>query len=256
MPFNTTLNWSATPNVEFDAAEAHRCRAADAEEERVVGRALRDIAAGEELTQECAPTTADLVYRYGFAPAAAKGSATTTLPEDTVSLSFESLVAAATEVCGSAAAGNLARRRALLCQAGCLDQSPWDGLDGLVTAEVQRGGVGVEKLLGACLGLCVNDARWAAAEAAVAAAVPGAARSAASEDESEEDESGSDEGSASSDEEDGSDDLTAAALVAALTGASQKVAEALRKVAVADGGRDGDPWPSLLRLSKRPPWRT
>ena len=34
----------------------------------VTALATRDIAIGEELTQECAPTTAELVYRYGFAP--------------------------------------------------------------------------------------------------------------------------------------------------------------------------------------------
>jgi len=55
VPFNTTLNYSLEPNVAFEPKGT----------EFVVGIATRKIGAGEELTQEYADATSELVYKYG-----------------------------------------------------------------------------------------------------------------------------------------------------------------------------------------------
>ena len=280
VPFNTTLNWSERPNVEFDVDEGGA--------PRVIGRATRDIAVGEELTQECAPTTAELIYRYGFAPTidevlgtgegasssglARKGSGQAAAQgcgardEDVVSISFEQIVAA----CGAdkMAPVRRGRRRKLLCAAGALDSSPWDGLDALVTVELQLNGSGLAKLLGACLALCADDSIWAAAEAATLKVAPNAfeceeceeasdeeaSAEEASDEEASAEEASDEEASAeeasdeeASDEEaSADDDQIAAALVSALSSASATVVSALKGIAVTEGGEDADPWPALL----------
>jgi hypothetical protein len=138
--------------------------------------------------------------------------------------------------------------------AGAVDASPWDGLEESVTAEVQRGGVGVAKLLGACLVLCADEAAWEAARRA-AADVQAAAECQACD--SAEEEEGEAEGEAEGEEEgeegggEGSDDRTAAALVGAIAGASPAEAAALAELALANGGED-DPWPSLLERASLP----
>ncbi|KOO53415.1 n-lysine methyltransferase setd6 [Chrysochromulina tobinii] len=52
-PVNATLNYAAAPNVEFEAEGV----------DTVVARAVRPIAAGEELTQEYCESTAMFLYR-------------------------------------------------------------------------------------------------------------------------------------------------------------------------------------------------
>ena len=53
-PFNDTLNWSTSPNVEFDM---------DEEEGLLVGTSTCDIVAGDELTQPYCDSVTELVYR-------------------------------------------------------------------------------------------------------------------------------------------------------------------------------------------------
>ena len=242
-----------------------------------------------QLTQACAPTTAELIYRYGFAPTVEEVAAEVEsedegeeegekaeeatsgggvagcakegkpLKEDAVSIPLAGLVAA----CGSRLSPSMGQRRGgLLCVAGALDACPWDGLDGEVTAEVQRGGEGVGRLLGACYALLAETAPWAAAEAAVAAAAPSALKKVAgespsSDDDGEEeegeeaDEEGDDEHEEGEDEGDeDDDDLAAAALVSALCGADGRKVAKLQKVAREHGGEEGDPWPALLQAAK------
>lgn len=103
-PFNTMLNYSAEPNVAFAP------RGADA----VVGTATRKIRAGEELTQEYADATSDLIYKYGFVPGLAgtagedgvrEGGVDVPEPleEDVVSITVSDLI---NSVRGVAAAGS------------------------------------------------------------------------------------------------------------------------------------------------------
>ena len=277
VPFNTTLNWSAQPNVEFDAAASFSASSRSSGRSSVAGRATRDISIGEELTQECAPSTAELLYRYGFSPseaelpriatavpaaAQAERPAGIALADDAVSIQFDALVTA----CGGCQGGGneLKRRLQLLCYAGALDDSPWDGLEGVVTVELQWSGGGVAKLLGACLVLSAGEAQLAGAEKAAMEAAPKAfaddeegeggdascalhetkEKGGGSDDDDGEEEEDEDEGG--EEEEENEDDLVAAAVVAALSGASGSEAQALTKLAVEEGGEDGDPWPSLL----------
>ena len=270
VPFNTTLNWSAQPNVEFDVDESNPSR--------VCGKATRDIPSGGELTQECAPTTAELIYRYGFAPSVAEVPALpqhgrpcgVALVDDAVSIDLDMLA----EACGWGAAprgdeahARLSRRRQLLCAAGALDSSPWDGMDDLVTVELLWSGAGVAKLLGACLALTAGPAAWSRAEAAARAAAPEACaeegeegggkvkreRGEANDDDDDEDDDDEEEEEEDEDEEDEeedeADDAIAAALVSGLCGASAEDSRAMRELAILEGGEEGDPWPELLQQS-------
>lgn len=235
-PVNCTLNYAASPNVEFEAEGA----------DSVVARALRVIPAGEELTQEYSESTAMFLYRYGFLPSAiataaassasvasaasAASTATagpafaavTPLEEDGVSVLAADLAADLAATAGSAAAE---QRLDWLCASGALGESPWDGLEDLVTAELSADGAGTAKLVGACLALGANAACWerAATAAAVAQAAAGG-----------------------TDEDGNHDDVIAAALVASLFGLGTADAAGLAEVAAKEGGEEGDPWPSLL----------
>eukprot|EP00900_Chrysochromulina_parva_P027796 jgi/Chrpa1/9650/Chrysochromulina_OHIO_Genome00016244-RA len=146
-PVNATLNYAAAPNVEFEAEGV----------DTVVARAVRPIAAGEELTQEYCESTAMFLYRYGFVPSAVLGTggpnadgagptagAVRPLADDAVSISSAALLAL---VAPPSRHPFLAPRLRLLCAAGALGVCPWDGLDELVTAEIQRDGVGTAKLV-------------------------------------------------------------------------------------------------------------
>jgi len=239
-PVNATLNYAAAPNVEFEAEGV----------DTVVARAVRPIAAGEELTQEYCESTAMFLYRYGFVPSAVLGTdgpnadgagptagAVRPLADDAVSISSAALLAL---VAPPSRHPLLAPRLRLLCAAGALGVCPWDGLDELVTAEIQRDGVGTAKLVGALLLLALDDERWALAEAAAAAA---AAASAEAAPEMAAKADGSDDDDADDDDD---DDAIAAALVAAAFGVGSQEAQALEQLAGSEGGEDGDPWPALL----------
>ena len=239
VPFNCTLNWSADPNVEFDAEGT----------EWVVGKTTRDVKKGEELFQECAPTTAELVYRYGFAPPplstdggssrkrkAAQdddgGSSASTvwqvLPEDAVSIRLEDIA--------GGKSSRLSDRTAVLCLAGAVASSPWDGLTDTYTVELTRDGGGCAKLIGVCLALAADDETWVKAKKAAEEAAEGVKQAAAQEEEGEDDDESTD----------GADDAAAAALVAALLDITGEDAVALGELAAAEGGEEGDPWPAIL----------
>ena len=234
-PVNATLNYAAAPNVEFEAEGV----------DTVVARAVRPIAAGEELTQEYCESTAMFLYRYGFVPSAVLGAggpnadragptagAVRPLADDAVSISSAALLAL---VAPPSSHHLLAPRLRLLCAAGALGVCPWDGLDEIVTAEIQRDGVGTAKLVGALILLALDDERWALAEAAAAAVAAAEEEMASAEMASKADGSDDDD-----------DDAIAAALVAAAFGVGSQEAQALEQLAESEGGEDGDPWPALL----------
>ena len=234
-PVNATLNYAAAPNVEFEAEGV----------DTVVARAVRPIAAGEELTQEYCESTAMFLYRYGFVPSAVLGAggpnadragptagAVRPLADDAVSISSAALLAL---VAPPSSHHLLAPRLRLLCAAGALGVCPWDGLDEIVTAEIQRDGVGTAKLVGALILLALDDERWALAEAAAAAVAAAEEEMASAEMASKADGSDDDD-----------DDAIAAALVAAAFGVGSQEAQALEQLAESEGGDDGDPWPALL----------
>ena len=158
------------------------------------------------------------------------------MADDAVSISSAALLAL---VAPPSSHHVLAPRLRLLCAAGALGVCPWDGLDEIVTAEIQRDGVGTAKLVGALILLALDDERWALAEAAAAAASAEAApETAAKADGSDDDDDDADD--------DDDDDAIAAALVAAAFGVGSQEAQALEQLAESEGGEDGDPWPALL----------
>eukprot|EP00937_MAST-01D_sp_MAST-1D-sp2_P008291 g8291.t1 len=177
VPFNTQLNWSAQPNAEFAlervdtqlASLAPSVLAPVAGTRCVVGRALRSIEAGVELTQAYDESTAMLVYQYGFAPTAAElewaGASNAWGEECAVSISLETLARACG--CGHAA---LTAAVAPLRAAGALGACPWGGLGHIVTVELQRGGMGTAKLFGVCLMLLLDSEQAVPVAAAVATA--------------------------------------------------------------------------------------
>ena len=196
VPFNCHLNWSEAPNVVFDA-----------EGDDVVGRAERPIAAGDELTQGYADSTAELVYRYGFSPTVGDGMSPP-MEEDVVSIRVHSIAAA----CGDAAVRRVRQYGPLLSAAGLADAQTWDGVGDDLTVELSAGATGTAQLVGTALTLLSPNA----------AAAPRARGK-------------------------NSDDATAAALLAHLCGSDVSEARALARVAQKAGGDDRDPWPALLR---------
>ena len=133
VPFNCHLNWSEAPNVVFDA-----------EGDDVVGRAERPIAAGDELTQGYADSTAELVYRYGFSPAVDDGTPPPTTEEDVVSIRVHAIAAA----CGDAAVRRVRQYGPLLSAAGLADAQTWDGVGDDLTVELSAGATGTAQLVG------------------------------------------------------------------------------------------------------------
>ena len=237
VPFNCMLNFARQPNVVF-AAEGGE----------VVGRAERDIEAGEELTQEYADSTAELIYRYGFAPRDG-----VLLDEEAVSISLSALgeqAVASERAPGAAipphqAARGRQRARArsrVLCAAALAGPRTWDGLEGEITVEIQPGGRGTAQLIGAALALAADDAAWAAVAPALARAKKQSMQRRRAKPHAGDSSSDDDDG-----ESDGDEDEVAAALVAALLRSDLRTAKALAAVARTQGGDDCDPWPALLR---------
>ena len=253
-PFNTTLNYSSEPNVGFEPKGA----------DFVVGVALRKISAGEELTQEYADATTDLIYKYGFAPRLAPtdcspigrgedGAQPETLEDDVVSISLEELVRCVHAACPSLAdsyAGMTsssssvghslalgADRVTALVRAGAVEPCPWDGLGNQLTLELSPDGGGTARLVGAAIVLCAPEDKWRAA-AAELETLTAAATQVGSDAQSKR--------STSEDARVGDDDLVAATLLGSLAGVSPEERKALTELAASEGGEDGDPWPSLV----------
>ena len=218
MPFNVTLNGGMHTNVDFAG-----------EDNCVVGRAERPIAPGEELFQAYADSTAELIYRYGFVLRNSNGhtigSSSSCGKEDAVSISLDMLAGA----CGinavdfhpdSVTLSDSARTARSLCIAASLAaSSPWDGLEWQTTIELQWGGKGTARLVGAALVLM-----------AVFSGTPRVDESVIVADD---------------------DDATAASLLAQLCVCDAQSASKLRQVASAAGGDDNDPWPALLASVSR-----
>ena len=224
-PFNCTLNYSPEPNVEF-AAEG---------DDAVVARARRRIGAGEEMTQEYCQSTASLLYRYGFVPAEATtstaddddegggGGSPRTRPMADDVVSFRAAEVAARCDLAADGQGEWPARLPLLCAAGAVGESTWDGLEDVMTVELGARGEGTAKLVGVILAFGVSARCWSrAAEAA---------REAAATEEGEEEVD---------------DDAQAAAVVRSLFGLGRAHAKAMAALAAAEGGEEGDPWPALL----------
>ena len=172
VPFNTTLNWDKAPNVEFDLEEEEEeedCPDNNNHSEtcqRIVGRATCNIKKGQELVQSYGASVADLVYRYGFAPSSLEDC--DGMDGDVVSIDLADILTIAQETKkgkthrlnsetlnlktrqqeGREETDNpfasitniphLSSRLDALKLSGALDESPWDGLDGHLTAEIAR----------------------------------------------------------------------------------------------------------------------
>ncbi|GBG33468.1 N-lysine methyltransferase setd6 [Hondaea fermentalgiana] len=142
VPFVYMLNCSNTnePNVEFESEETEEG------DEVVVGRAICDIAAGEELTQAYGNdiSNAELVYRCGFA-----------LPQaelrDVVDVGYASEVQAGKE---------RIQEVNLLQRAGVIAACAWDGLEDVLTIEVSKDS-GLTELRVACAVRGLDDATLA-----------------------------------------------------------------------------------------------
>lgn len=171
MPFNTTLNWSKMPNVEFDLEEDVPYENTVACQ-RIVGRASCNIKKGQELfqaygTSGASDSVADFVYRYGFAPSTLEECSG--MDGDVVSIDVAdilSIAEATKKQCKNHSRLNsetlnlntrrqvgsdgsdipfssvtnitqLSSRLEALKMSGALDESPWDGMRHW-TAEIGR----------------------------------------------------------------------------------------------------------------------
>ncbi|CAK0843933.1 unnamed protein product [Prorocentrum cordatum] len=215
VPFNCTLNYSsAPPNVRFESDEGGRA---------VIGRALRTVQAGEELTQEYADSQADLIYRYGFAdPAPSAGPGLRGRQRggpptgDVVSISVAQVVAGCSDGLLEPRRRAPAEREQLgaeaLRLAGALAPCPWDGLGHELTAELAAAAEAYDD------GPRAGAAPAGAKKRRRAALAP--------------------------------EDAAAAALVGAVTAAGEPERRELRSAA-RGARRGGDPWPALLAVAGR-----
>eukprot|EP00928_Gymnodinium_smaydae_P086899 TRINITY_DN7129_c0_g2_i1.p1 TRINITY_DN7129_c0_g2~~TRINITY_DN7129_c0_g2_i1.p1 ORF type:complete len:544 (+),score=97.56 TRINITY_DN7129_c0_g2_i1:42-1673(+) len=153
VPFVDQANhsWQA-PHVEF------RLRRGE-----VVGQALREIPVGEVWQSYGELSTADSLYRYGFACQAATASDVSATIVDVVTLSAELL----TEGTAAESGCRQSDRLAFLIRLGLLEESPWDGLEGHFGVELglaRRGSGlrGLRTLLAAMALLVLSEQDWLA----------------------------------------------------------------------------------------------
>ncbi|CAE8743737.1 unnamed protein product, partial [Polarella glacialis] len=151
----------------------------------VVGKAVRSIPPGEILQSYGDMSTADSLYRYGFARRAAAAAAIQPLT-DVVTISMELLESVAGswrlggggaqgqpgrgDMVSSGAASQGRRRELLLIKAQLFEESPWDGLEGcfgieLALARRSPGLRGLRSLLAASALLLLPASDWEAAAA-------------------------------------------------------------------------------------------
>ncbi len=279
--------------------------------QRIVGRATCNITKGQELFQAYGTSVADLVYRCGFAPSTLedcdgidgdvvsidvtdilsivqetkKGKNTHSINSETLNLKTrrqqvgseegDSQFASTTNI------SQLSSRLDALKLSGALDESPWDGLDGHLTAEIARptqpllewlrascqaknhpkrgrenkaspknteekltyDDGGLSKLVGIFVVLLADDAAWERASNAL--------QNFDFDNDCEENRS-SDGCEAEDDErsdasaESRKDDITASILLSAVFHLSPQQTEALLHVALHAGAGGNDPWRALL----------
>lgn len=277
--------------------------------QRIVGRATRNIKKGQELFQAYGTSVADLVYRYGFAPSiledcdgmdgdvvsidvidilsivqeTKKGKKTHSINSERLNLKTRQQMMGSEEGDSKFASktniSQLSSRLDALKLSGALDESPWDGLDGHLTAEIarparplmewlrassraknhpKRGGEnktspkntediptyddgGLSKLVGIFLVLLADDAAWERASNALQKL------------DNDHEENRSFDGCEDEDDEcsDASlesrkDDITASILLSAIFHLSPQQTEALLQVALHTGAGGNDPWRALL----------
>jgi hypothetical protein len=173
VPFNTTLNWGSEVNVEFDlesrndangdeeesssgsgkASTKANSEALAAEEEVIVGRAICNIKKGSELFQSYGDSTAELLYRCGFAPnfnGADISNSISFFVGEIVRvvdglLDSDGASSATTAECDDKLQANLPSSSAItdieskieaLKKSGAIDSSSWDGMEDCLTAEL------------------------------------------------------------------------------------------------------------------------
>ncbi|CAL1165116.1 unnamed protein product [Cladocopium goreaui] len=151
VPFVDQANHSKEPHLEFRLSKG-----------QVEGRALRVIEPGEVFQSYGNLSTADSLYRYGFASAATRASEIRVSFEDVVTVTLSDL----------AAVDNVFLARAQkLKTLEFLDESPWDGVEelGLELSLSRRpklaaGGIkGLRRLWVLCRCMALEEAQWQAA---------------------------------------------------------------------------------------------
>jgi hypothetical protein len=218
VPFNTSLNWGADHNIEFDLAQDEDGTTI------LVGVATRAIAKGEELFQEYGESAAELVFRFGFLPQLRNGQLVP-LEGDSVQIELALLA----QACGTSIDA-VKGRVAALRKANILGESPWVGVEA-ITAELCRVNAlaacddgGAANLVGACLALSADNKSWTKARKAMNMVKDGG----------------------------DADDVMSAAMLAVLLGVD---VTPLQAIATDAGRAEVDPWPLLLKqaLSSSPP---
>lgn len=310
MPFNTTLNWGKEANVEFDLEEEDPSN--DVEESRVIGRATRDITKGQELFQEYGNSVAELVYRCGFAPPSLEDcvgfesdavsidlsvilsiveekrkemnidtkeggkyslNSETTPPNPQDKEGSNSYKPKKAEMPITNIYSSLIERIQALKKSGLVDESPWDGMDERLTAELTRPSQsfleslsqsqskihddglnkdqsayddgGVSKLVGIFLVLLADDDAWKRASTAL--------QNIANQDvhngnktDNEDDGDDDSKGEGNEDDESRIDDITSSVLLSSIANLSPKQCMNLQQMALDIGRGGNDPWRALL----------
>ena len=262
------MNWGHPANVEFDLVEENE------NDQRIVGKASCDIKQGEELFQQYGNSVAEVVYRCGFAP---------TLDDmeggDVVSITMSDMISFAADKLSIKGISHLSSRIQALKQAGAIDESPWDGMDDCLTAELSRSSEaflssqlnqsketgnsnedtvdrtvyddgGVSKLIGIILVLLADDSAWERASIAL----QNVGTNADSEDEGDnvgkyndgKTDSEGDENDSHDEDESRTDDITAAVLLSSIANLSPQQSTVMKQIALDVGLGGHDPWRALL----------
>jgi hypothetical protein len=226
---NDLLNYSGNKtNIEFSLPSPNS--------RSLVGIAVEDIKAGEELTQEYADSWCDMVARYGFVENGKPMSG------DVVSFDKNDLAAGV-----GVKVEQVEERLRVMQMCGLLDESPWYGVD-TMTVEVKCApedeegvGGGMWELLGAVAMCGVPEQTWANAVKDIHKADKKSdekkKKAADDEDEDEDEDAMSEE----SDEEDGFDEEEVAVnVVAKLSGIASDVLNLAVKEARDDIAAQGE----------------
>jgi len=244
-PFNDLLNMGSYANVFFDQEQAFTQCGSEGDT-AVVGRAIRNIAKGEELTQEYCESNSELLYRYGFIPKFG-GMPFMLMDEDAVGLPHPLLVEVARTFLPTSCTLETFQQRRLeaLKFVGLIGDSTWEGVD-RVTAELQKDGVGTARLVGACLFILIEDHLWELCENALqdmdmigveAVRENGAFRIRHSDEDADSVEA----------------DRAAATLICTLMQLPPGKVNGIQARAVKEGRGDKDVWPMLLSVEAQFP---
>ena len=254
------------------------------EDSRIVGKAICDVKKGCELFQHYGGSVAELMYRCGFATKCR-------MEGDAVSIALSDILSIAKEKLSLTGGGNHSlnsethtpQGRHVITQAlkqsGAIGESPWDGMDDYLTAELALSHSnnvrncrtskdqshyddgGVSKLVGVFLVLLADDDAWERASTALGSIdnigsrhknKTGEMHGSHCDDNFLEashiniDIKDKVESESSDDDSSRTDDITASVILSALANLSDNQCEELQQLALAAGRGGHDPWGILL----------